>query len=182
MNCRCEAAQGGRPGAGRGHRVTDEVEPTEEWPEPSVPPDLRKALSNAPQKIKDLWQAITPMARWEWVRWVNATRNPDTRRRRVEVSLSKLNGGKRRPCCFNPLGVHGSRSSEERKARGLGGMGLERFAGRRIRSACAGVPCQYRFEPRDGAFGVRRPARARLSLWLPWHASSVARTDQCSSC
>ncbi len=59
-----------------GDTATVEVEPTEEWPEPSVPPDLRKALSNAPQKIKDLWQAITPMARWEWVRWVNATRRP----------------------------------------------------------------------------------------------------------
>jgi hypothetical protein len=38
---------------------------------------------------------------WEWVRWVNATRNPATRRRRVEVSNSKMNKGKRRPCCFN---------------------------------------------------------------------------------
>ncbi len=26
------------------------------------------------------------MARREWVRWVNATKNPDTRRRRVDVS------------------------------------------------------------------------------------------------
>jgi hypothetical protein len=78
-----------------------EIEPTEVWPEPTVPPDLRKALSKAPRMIQDLWKAITPMARWEWVRWVNATRNPDTRRRRVEVSISKLSHGKRRPCCFN---------------------------------------------------------------------------------
>jgi hypothetical protein len=35
------------------------------------------------------------------VRWVNATKNPDTRGRRVEVSISKMNNGKRRPCCFN---------------------------------------------------------------------------------
>ena len=41
------------------------------------------------------------MARWEWVRWVGATRNPDTRARRVEVSIDKLRGGKRRPCCFD---------------------------------------------------------------------------------
>jgi hypothetical protein len=41
------------------------------------------------------------MARWEWVRWVNATKNPDTRGRRVEVSISKMKSGKRRPCCFN---------------------------------------------------------------------------------
>jgi hypothetical protein len=64
-------------------------------------PDLAAALAGAPQKIQNLWNEITPMARWEWVRWVNATKNPDTRTRRVEVSISKMQGGKRRPCCFN---------------------------------------------------------------------------------
>jgi hypothetical protein len=88
-------------GASPGDKARVEVEPTQEWPEPSVPPDLRKALSGAPPAIRDLWQAITPMARWEWVRWVNATKNPSTRKRRVEVSISKLSSGKRRPCCFN---------------------------------------------------------------------------------
>lgn len=78
-----------------------EVEPTKAWPEPRVPPDLDDALSKASKKIRELWDAITPMARWEWVRWVNATKNPDTRQRRVEVSLSKLGAGKRRPCCFD---------------------------------------------------------------------------------
>ena len=88
-------------GVGSGDTVTVEVEPTKEWPEPSVPPDFRQALSTATHNIRDLWQAITPMARWEWVRWINATENPNTRKRRVEVSLSKLSDGKRRPCCFN---------------------------------------------------------------------------------
>ena len=74
---------------------------TKDWPEPSVPQDLAAALAAAPQKIQDLWNKITPMARWEWVRWVNATENPDTRRRRVDVSISKMKSGKRRPCCFN---------------------------------------------------------------------------------
>lgn len=88
-------------GVGAGDTATVEVEPTKEWPEPTVPPDLKKALSKAPKTVQDLWRAITPMARWEWVRWVNATKNPDTRKRRVEVSVSKLSSGKRRPCCFN---------------------------------------------------------------------------------
>jgi hypothetical protein len=35
------------------------------------------------------------------VRWVNATANPATRQRRIEVGISKLDGGKRRPCCFD---------------------------------------------------------------------------------
>jgi uncharacterized protein YdeI (YjbR/CyaY-like superfamily) len=69
-----------------------------------VPQDLKAALAAAPQRIQDLWEEITPMARWEWVRWVNATSNPDTRRRRVEVTISKMQSGKRRPCCFNLAG------------------------------------------------------------------------------
>ena len=88
-------------GAAPNARATVEVSPTKKWPEPSVPRDLQQALANAPGKVQDLWQAITPMARWEWVRWVNATKNPSTRKRRVEVSVSKLSSGKRRPCCFN---------------------------------------------------------------------------------
>jgi hypothetical protein len=84
-----------------GDTATLEIEPLKDWPEPNVPQDLEKALAAAPQKIQDLWKAITPMARWEWVRWVNATQNPDTRKRRVEVSISKMKSGKRRPCCFN---------------------------------------------------------------------------------
>jgi Domain of unknown function (DUF1905)/Bacteriocin-protection, YdeI or OmpD-Associated len=84
-----------------GDTATLEVEPLKDWPEPNVPRDLEAALATAPQKIRDLWKAITPMARWEWVRWVNATQNPETRKRRVEVSISKMQSGKRRPCCFN---------------------------------------------------------------------------------
>jgi hypothetical protein len=40
-----------------------------------------------------LWKDNTPMARWEWVRWVNATNNPNARKRRVEVTISKMNNG-----------------------------------------------------------------------------------------
>lgn len=77
------------------------VEVVRDWPEPEVPADLQAALTDAPQQIRQVWRDITPMARWEWVRWVNATANPATRRRRVEVSISKMESGKRRPCCFD---------------------------------------------------------------------------------
>lgn len=86
---------------GAGQSGTVEVEPLREWPEPEVPRDLARALAAAPDRIRALWRDITPMARWEWVRWVNATTNPETRRRRVEVTISKMQNGKRRPCCFN---------------------------------------------------------------------------------
>jgi hypothetical protein len=84
-----------------GDVATLEIETLKDWPEPKVPQDLDSALAIAPQRIRDLWTSITPMARWEWVRWVNATQNPDTRKRRVEVTISKMESGKRRPCCFN---------------------------------------------------------------------------------
>ncbi len=86
---------------GAGDTVTVDIEPCKDWPEPTVPEDLAAALAAAPREIQDLWNEITPMARWEWVRWVNATKNPATRQRRVEVTISKMKSGKRRPCCFN---------------------------------------------------------------------------------
>ena len=88
-------------GLGPGDTAVLEVVPARAWPEPDVPPDLEAALAAAPKRIQDLWRDITPMARWEWVRWVNATSNPETRTRRVEVTISKMKSGKRRPCCFN---------------------------------------------------------------------------------
>jgi Domain of unknown function (DUF1905)/Bacteriocin-protection, YdeI or OmpD-Associated len=88
-------------GIGIGDTATLDIEVTKDWPEPAVPEDLATALVAAPEKIQNLWNEITPMARWEWVRWVNATKNNDTRRRRVDVSISKMTSGKRRPCCFN---------------------------------------------------------------------------------
>jgi hypothetical protein len=84
-----------------GHTATVKVQTTPGWPEPPVPVDLEAALASAPETIRRLWREITPMARWEWVRWVNATRNPVTRTRRVEVTISKMESGKRRPCCFD---------------------------------------------------------------------------------
>ncbi len=83
-----------------GDAVTVELAPARDWPEPELPGDLKDALSDA-SDLAEVWSDITPMARWEWVRWVNATRNPETRERRVEVSISKLRSGKRRPCCFD---------------------------------------------------------------------------------
>lgn len=79
--------------------LTIEVVPA--WPEPEVPQDLAAALASAPSRVRGVWEDLTPMARWEWVRWVRATKNPQTRQRRVETSVSKLDGGKRRPCCFD---------------------------------------------------------------------------------
>lgn len=83
-----------------GDTVTVELEPLASWSRPEVPADLAKALAKAPE-AQELWEKITPKAQWEWVRWIRATKNPQTRQRRIEVACSKLTRGDRRPCCFN---------------------------------------------------------------------------------
>jgi len=87
-------------GADAGDTVTLAIEPTKAWPEPEVPADLRSALTDSPQ-VQKLWMEITPLARWDWIRWIRATKQVETRQRRIEVACSKLKAGERRPCCFN---------------------------------------------------------------------------------
>lgn len=89
------------PDTAGGAPVELELAVAEAWPEPEVPADLADALDEAPQHIRDVWDDITPMARWEWVRWVGATRSAETRAKRVGVSIDKIDHGKRRPCCFD---------------------------------------------------------------------------------
>ncbi|MCA1595134.1 MAG: YdeI/OmpD-associated family protein [Chloroflexi bacterium] len=91
-------------GLSEGDSASVNLEVATEWPDPEVPEDLATALSAAPQKVQDRWTDITPMARWEWVRWVNETRSRDTRAIRIEKTISKLDGKHRRPCCFNLAG------------------------------------------------------------------------------
>ncbi len=76
------------------------IEPVKEWPDPKVPEDLKKALEEN-KKVNSLWKEITPMARWEWIRWIRGTKQQETRERRIKVACSKLKSGMRRPCCFN---------------------------------------------------------------------------------
>lgn len=80
--------------------VTLTIEPIKEWSEPKIPEDLKKALTTN-TKAYEMWLDTTTMARWDWIRWIQSTKNPATRAKRIEVALSKLSSGSRRPCCFN---------------------------------------------------------------------------------
>lgn len=83
-----------------GDTVKVELEPTKEWINPEVPDDMKQALESS-KKIQDLWNDITPMARWDWIRWVRAVKTDETRKKHIEIMVDKLNKGMRRPCCFN---------------------------------------------------------------------------------
>lgn len=83
-----------------GQSVALAIEPTKDWTEPNVPEDIAKGLADD-KEAQSVWQSITPMARREWIRWIRATNNPDTRAKHITVAASKLSKGMRRPCCFN---------------------------------------------------------------------------------
>jgi len=87
-------------GIAAGDTVTVELEATKQWPEPDIPADWQAAL-DADTKVRERWQSVTPMARWEWLRWIGSTKQAATRKHHIEVACSKLLRGERRPCCFN---------------------------------------------------------------------------------
>ena len=64
-----------------------------------VPPDLIKALTSDRQALT-AWEDITPLARNEWICWIESAKKAETRSRRIEWGCSSLKDGKRRPCCW----------------------------------------------------------------------------------
>src|SRR3979411_3251057 len=64
-----------------------------------VSADLKKALTSDPQALA-AWEDITPLARNEWICWIESAKKAETRSRRIEWGCSSLKDGKRRPCCW----------------------------------------------------------------------------------
>ncbi len=64
-----------------------------------VPADLREALV-ASAKARAAWNAITPLARNEWICWVTSVKKAETRARHIARAAEDLARGKRRPCCW----------------------------------------------------------------------------------
>ena len=73
--------------------------PAEKESEPRVPTDLRKAFADAPT-AKAKWSDLTPIARREFISWIDSAKQTETRKRRIERACSMLAAGKRRPCCY----------------------------------------------------------------------------------
>ncbi len=64
-----------------------------------VPADLRKALISSVVALK-AWESLTPLARNEWICWVESAKKGETRAHRIERTRSELIEGIRRPCCW----------------------------------------------------------------------------------
>lgn len=64
-----------------------------------VPVDLHKALT-VDKVARAAWLDITPLARNEFICWVENAKQIETRKRRIKRTCEELNEGKRRPCCW----------------------------------------------------------------------------------
>jgi uncharacterized protein YdeI (YjbR/CyaY-like superfamily) len=64
-----------------------------------MPTDLHTALATHADALA-AWNDITPLARNEWICWVESAKLIETRERRVQRVHTELAEGKRRPCCW----------------------------------------------------------------------------------
>lgn len=92
-------------GAAVGDVVEVEIQPALVEPEPKVPSDLDEALSLHPVAMKT-WEQTTAKARRDWIAWIVSGKKAETRVKRIEVAMSKLSAGNKRPCCFDRSGMY----------------------------------------------------------------------------
>lgn len=61
--------------------------------------DMQAALRTGPE-VFELWKALTPLGRNEFICWVEDAKQSKTRQRRIERTVEELREGKKRPCCW----------------------------------------------------------------------------------
>jgi hypothetical protein len=64
-----------------------------------LPVDLRQALVGNAAALA-AWNDITPLARNEFICWVEDAKQATTRERRIRRTQEELEEGMRRPCCW----------------------------------------------------------------------------------
>jgi uncharacterized protein YdeI (YjbR/CyaY-like superfamily) len=64
-----------------------------------LPTDLEAGLTTSPTALA-AWQDITPLARNEFICWVEDAKQESTRERRIRRTREELEEGMRRPCCW----------------------------------------------------------------------------------
>ena len=65
----------------------------------ALPRDLRDALVGNSTAL-ERWNDITPLARNEFICWVEDAKQAATRERRIRRTQEELADGLRRPCCW----------------------------------------------------------------------------------
>ena len=65
----------------------------------TLPNDLRATLLATPGAL-EAWEDITPLARNEWICWVQSVKTAETRQEHAVRASKQLAEGKRRPCCW----------------------------------------------------------------------------------
>lgn len=64
-----------------------------------LPSDLAQALKAAPGATA-AWESLTPLARNEWICWNIEVKQDATRQNHITRTVTELQEGKRRPCCW----------------------------------------------------------------------------------
>jgi hypothetical protein len=64
-----------------------------------LPADLQKTLA-ADKSALAIWESLTPLARNEWICWVEYVKKAETRADHIKRVRSELKEGMRRPCCW----------------------------------------------------------------------------------
>ncbi len=65
----------------------------------TIPRDFRNKL-NSNSKSLATWNDITPLAKNEWLCWIESVKKVETRTKHVQRAIEDLARGKRRPCCW----------------------------------------------------------------------------------
>lgn len=65
----------------------------------AMPKDLLQSIL-ANDKVIELWEGLTPLARNEFICWVEDAKQAQTRERRIRRTSEELLDGQRRPCCW----------------------------------------------------------------------------------
>lgn len=65
----------------------------------ALPDDLATALTGIPE-VTSLWESLTPIARNEFICWIDNAKQAKTRMNRINQTIEELLEGKKRPCCW----------------------------------------------------------------------------------
>ncbi len=92
-------------GVAIGERVSFEITPVAQEPEPELPRDLQDALLAVPEALA-AWKETTTLARLDWIHWLDSAKQTKTRIKRINDACDMLAAGKRRVCCFDTSGFY----------------------------------------------------------------------------